>query len=246
MKMGRMDDAPSRSLRDLSARLQQQLEKARTLEDAAQTFVSGFYDANRDSVVLVRLFVTLRLSELPGDLQDFARGLARKAAIDLGPDAFVLTLLGTAGENAEWRQRRRSTGHQAIPLASPDFVAAIPMMSALLEQLGFDLGWIRGEPEIVASKIGQMSGTFYVEDAATAVDSQNRKIIAAEAFVRQHGVKSVLGFGGGYAIGGRFVVTICFLRETITKATAVRFQSFANDFKAKTGAMASDSRRIFA
>lgn len=243
--MGRMDEFSSAALRELSARLKQRLDKANTLEGAAQEFVEGLYDTFRDSIVLTRLFATFRMSELPTNLQDFARGLAQNASVALPPDAFVLTLLGTTGDNGAWRSRRSSVGHRAIPLVSSDFVDAIPMISALLEQLGFDFGWIRGAPEIVASKIGQLGGTFYVEDASTAVDSRNRKIISAQDFVSHYGVKSVVGFGGGYAVCSRFVVTICFLRETITKNTATRFQGLVNDFKGKTGEMASDPSRIF-
>jgi hypothetical protein len=226
-------------------RIEHSIENARTLETASRQLIDCLYSELSQSVVLARVFATLRLSELTPDLQEFARRLARTASLELSQDSFALTLLGTAGESPAWNARLRSVGHQAIPLVSAGFITAIPMMSALLDQMGFDLGWIRGEPGLMARSMGKMAGTFFVEDAATTRDSRGRLVIAAQDFVRQYGVKTVFGFGGGYAIGGRFVVVICFLRQRIGKAAAIRFQSLVNIFKSKTGPFITDPRKIF-
>jgi hypothetical protein len=40
-------------------------------------------------------------------------------------------------------------------------------------------------------------------------------------------------------------VVICFLRQRIGKAAAIRFQSLVNIFKSKTGPFITDPRKIF-
>jgi hypothetical protein len=119
------------------------------------------------------------------------------------------------------------------------------MMSALLEQMGFDLGWIRGEPEIVAQKMGKLAGTFYVAEAGTAKDSKNRLIISAQDFVSEYDVHTVFGVGGGFITSDKFLTAICFLREYIDKETAVLFQGLANIFKSKTQKFIQDKSRYF-
>jgi hypothetical protein len=77
-------------------------------------------------------------------------------------------------------------------------------------------------------------GSFYVENASTSKDSKGRNIIAAQDFVKKYGVKSVFGFGGGYATGGKMLAVICFLNENIDKKKAVNFQSLGPVFIVKT------------
>ena len=221
-------------INSLSNTIKSSLGTETSIELAANKFVSDFYDKFGDSIVLLRLFVAIQYKELPKLIQTFADRLASTASLKLSPDNYVLTLLGTIGKEEEWRNRKKSQGHQGIPLPTPDFVKSIPMMSALLEQLGFNLGWIRGEPDIVAQHVGKLMGSFYVEDAVKTKDSKGRNIIAAQDFVRKYGIKSVFGFGGGYATGGKMLTVICFLNETIDKKLAVNFQSLGPTFIVKT------------
>jgi len=213
-----------------------------SVEETAKNFVTEFYNKFEDSIVLLRLFVAIQYSELPGYIQSFAEKLAGTANLTLSPDNYVLTLFGTIGKEKAWHDRKVSQGHQGIPLPTSDFVKAIPMMSALLEQLGFNLGWIRGDPDIVAQHIGKLMGSFYVEDAATTKDSKGRNIIAAQDFVRKYSVKSVLGFGGGYVTGGKMLTVICFLNENIDKKNAVNFQSLGPVFIVKTQQLVADKK----
>ncbi len=218
-------------IEELRGRIKTDLLGAADLENASQRFVKGLYEYFVDSVVLVRVFVTLKLSEVPENVRVFVENLADGANIRLAPDTHVLTLFGSAGVRQEWNDRRASTGHLGIPLATADFVTAIPMMSAMLEEIGFDLGWIRGEPDIVAHKLQGIGGTFYVDEAATAKDSHGRLIISAQDFVGRYGIRTVFGTGGGFFGTDKFMTMICFLREHITLEQAMTFQLVSTTFK---------------
>jgi hypothetical protein len=236
---------PPNYLRETHDAVEKGLAGVTVLEEAGQRFVETIYKRHRESIVLLRLFVTIPMSELSQDIQNFAQNLAQGAGAGLDSGSHVLTLLGTVGAKPNWNIRTRSKGHLGIPLATSDFVSAIPMLSALLEQLGFDLGWIRGEPEIMAQKMGSMSGTFHVAEASTDKDSKGRKIIAAQDFVEENGVRSVFGVGGGYTLVNKFMVMICFCRESLDKEQAISFQGFANTFKATTQDLVRDKSRFF-
>jgi hypothetical protein len=101
------------------------------------------------------------------------------------------------------------------------------------------------ETAIVTQSLGTVAGVFYVDDAATAVDSAGRPIIADRVFVQEHGVKTVFGFGGAYALTGTFVVAVLFTRERVGRSQAERFMRLANQFKASTMKPVG-RRRVFA
>jgi hypothetical protein len=202
------------------------------------------YTKFKESIVLLRLFLAIQYGELPRFIQVFADKLASTANLKLSSKNYVLTLLGTKGMEKDWDDRKNSNGHQGIPLPTSDFVQAIPMMSALLEQLGFNLGWIRGEPGIVAQHIGKLMGSFYVQDAQTTKDSKDRNIIAAQDFVKRYDVKSVFGFGGGYATGGKMLTVICFLNEAIEKKLAVNFQALGPTFIVQTQNLVANKKYL--
>ncbi len=205
-----------------------------SLESAAMKFVKEIYNTFKESIILLRTFVAIQYGELPNNVQRFADNLAATANLKLYSNSYVLTLFGTIGKDISWHNRIKSKGHQGIPLATADFVKLFPMISVMMEQLKFDLGWLRGEPAIVAQHIGKLMGTFYVEDASTSKDSNGRIIISAQDFVRKYGVKSIFGFGGGYAVGGKMSTIICFLNEKIEKLQAVAFLPLSAAFVSAT------------
>ncbi len=231
----------------LNKSFEEKIGETDNLEEAAHFFVHDLYTLFKDSIQLIRLFITLPMGEIPTDIQIFANNLAKGAGIPvpLERDAKILTLLGTAGVAPEWNDRKQSKGHLGIPLISMAFVNAIPMMSALLEQLGFDLGWIRGEKEIVARSIGSLGGTFYVSDASTTKDSKERLIISSQDFVKKYNIHSVFGFGGGYSQATKFMVTIIFCKEYINQSRATMFQGLTNIFKLKTNPMIKNKNLYF-
>ena len=221
----------------LERRFQRMLHGAPSLEAAAQRYVTTVYDALSESIVLLRLFVTVRYADLPDENR--ARVLAGCKAIRVGDavadDTLVLSLLGTVGAEPQWCDRHASANHAVIPLVSRDFVSGIPMISRLLKQLGVELDWIaRKDTAIVGKTFGFQSGVFYVADAASWVDSENRKIIGAQDFVAKYGVRTVFGVGGGYVGSPVYTAIISFCRDPIEEEKIERFRSHIDRFKAET------------
>ena len=147
----------------------------------------------------------------------------------------ILSLLGTRGRESEWNDRRTSQGHAGIPLASAEFIDSIPMVSRLLKELGAGIDWIdKEDTKIVVRTKGNMAGVFFVLDAKTATDHQGRKIISAQDFVEEYGVKTVFGFGGLYGVGNTFITTIFFSNETLERWQVEQLMFFINMFKSAT------------
>ncbi len=181
-----------------------------------QRFAGLVYQAFQQSIVLIRVFVTVPFEELPPSNHYVVQNLATGAGISalMGPRTPILSLTGTYGVESAWQDRSQSKGHVGIPLVSGNFVDSIPMMSRLLKEPGFDMAWLdsRG-PGMTKQLMGSISGVFYVEDASTAIDSQGRKIISSREFVETYGIKTVFGMGGVYSSCDTFI-TVIFLLET--------------------------------
>ncbi len=228
---------------ELEARVENELGALPTLEEAAQRFVEILFATFEESLVLARLFATVPFSRLPLDAQSAVRGVAQGTGQDTIADSVpVLTLLGTRGMEADWNDRRRSRGHAGIPLGSPDFVEAIPMIASLMRQLGVAVWGVGLDTAIVTQSIGSVAGVFYVDDARTTVDGKGRRVISAQAFVEQYDVRTVFGFGGTYTLRGMFMATVLFTREELTRVQAERFMRLANSFKARTMRLALRGR----
>ncbi len=243
----RIEQATSQNVSDLLAQIEPRIEGAQALENAAQELVATFQQQFDESVVIARAFVTVPYSSLPPENQEFVRNLAESAgaAADLKPATPVLSLIGTYGQETDWRDRRRSKGHVGIPLISSSFVDAIPMISRLLKELGVPMTWVDShDSEIIAKTMDPSGGLFFVDNAAEATDHQGRKIIAAQDFVSSFGVKSVFGAGGVYP-GGQIVVIVVFCRDAFAKAAAEKFLELNSWFRTKTDSLAQ-STKIFA
>ena len=200
-------------------------ESAASMEEAAEAIVEGLHRSLVDAATgdrncaLVRCFKTHRFGQLPAELEGIARAvLARKE-----PDGQMpcLTLLATAGEQPEWNDRRASMGHAAIPLESVEFVERAPMIAALVRQMGLTIeSALYPNTQILLDAEQHAFNVFHVEDAVGA------EAIPGQAFVRQHGVRSVLGFGGLLPSGDLFAV-IMFSRARIPRETADLFRTIA-------------------
>jgi hypothetical protein len=232
----RFDQVTGATIDALEKRTEDELSSLQTLEEAAQRFCDILYTAFEESTVLVRVFATVPFAALPTTNRGFVERLVGTAAREvLGPKTPVLSLLGTRGVVPRWNSRHLSEGHVGIPLASADFVEAIPMIASLVKQLGLAIDRAQDvETAIVTQSLGKIAGVFYVDDAATAVDSKGRRVIAAGEFVQEHGVRTVFGFGGAYGLTGTFIVAVVFTRESVGRGQAERFMRLANQLKAST------------
>jgi hypothetical protein len=231
----------------LERRVQLAVHAATSLEAAAQTYAEQVYATLADSLVLVRVFATVRFADLPQPNREFAQALAATAGVaSVSDETLVLSLLGTMGVEPAWRDRRQSVGHVGIPLLSAEFIGAIPMIARMLKQLGVELDWIsRDDTAIVGKTFGFQSGVFYVSDASRAVDAHGRKIIAAQQFVADHGIETVFGVGGGYVGTPVFATIIGFCRDRIDEPRVERLRSHIDRFKAETNALVK-AGKIFA
>jgi len=222
------------------------VEQSKCLEEAAQGLATELHKQFDESVVLARVYVTAPFDNLPPTNKTFVQNLAESAGAesDLKVTTPVLSLIGTYGQEEDWRDRRNSKGHVGIPLISSAFVGAIPMISRLLHELGVPMDWIdRHETEMIIKTVGREAGLFYVENAAEATDHEGRKIIAAQDFVSDYDVKSVFGIGGAYAQGQVFTI-VAFCRDVFPRDVAEHFVPLTNSFQGKTSTLV-ETNKIF-
>jgi len=186
------------------------------MEDAAGRIARYLYDELGDgsearACALVRVYKTHPYGKLPSDLREFAGDVLGDV-----PDDRVrcFTLLGTAGEEPAWNERRRSEGHQAIPLPSEQLVAQLPMVLQLITQLGLDVATIVEPDPAVTRELSQRTyGVFHVEEA------QGSPHIPAQDFVERYAVRSALGFGG-MLYTGDFYAVVLFSKTAVSEDAA--------------------------
>lgn len=223
-------------VRNLIYRIESELKNCARLQEAAQECARLLYEEFEESIVLARVFMTLPFKALTPRGKQFVTELAGTKNLQhlLNDKTQVLSLLGTYGEQPEWRDRFQSRGHLGIPLLSASFVESIPMVSRLMSDMGISVDrFDETEQNVLVKSLGRAAGVFYVRDARTWLDHQNRKIVSAQDFVEEYGVKTVFGLGGSY-LNGNFVTIILFTRETIEQRRAEAFMTMVNTFKVAT------------
>jgi len=190
--------------------------------EAAQRFIDLLYGQFSASLVLLRLFITVRYDQLPEVDRLFVDGRGRETNTShlIHAATPIFTLLGTRGERPEWNDRRASSHFRCIPLASTAFVASLSMLSRQFESVGFDLGLIDDWEAKVAStgRADRYRGTLYIGDAGTDRDSQGRMIVPRQDFVAASGVRTTLGFGSGYTCHPALVTLFAFTGESIERS----------------------------
>ncbi len=203
-----------------------------------QRIAELLYGEFRESVPLVRVYLTVPFANLPKFNQDFTSTLALAKGVGtlLKPKTPVLSLVGTCGKEPEWNAYTSSKGHVGIPLVGSEFVDSIPMISRLLNELGVGLRWLDAPTGGVSTQVGvgALAGKFYVENAATSVDDRGRKIIPAQGFVEQYGIRSVFGIGGTYLSPSDLLAVIFFTREQLDKVQLDPFMPLLTGIKAAT------------
>ena len=223
----RSHDLANFALRDMvecGRALRRAAEGASSMEGAANAIVR-FLHANlvgsqdgAANCALVRCFKTHRFGQLPPELAERAAASLRHAASSAVP---CLTLLATAGELPEWNDRRQSSGHQVIPLESVEIVERAPMIASLIQQMGLGIeAALYPHPQLILDADQHAFNVFHVEQA------EGDPSIPAQGFVRQYGVRSVLGFGGLLPSGDLFAV-ILFSKVRIRRETAALFRTIA-------------------
>jgi len=142
----------------------------------------------RQACALVRIYKTVRYDELEPEL-----GAVAGVILGGSPAADVrcFTLLATAGDEPAWNDIGSSKGHRTIPLPSVDAVAQIPMLAALIQQLGFELSSVVHGTSLVVNEQERTYNVFHVQEALG-----NPYIPAQDDFVVPYSIRSVVGFGG--------------------------------------------------
>ena len=240
--MSTLNDYSPGEIRDFRERMQTALHDAKNLQAAAQECARLLYEEFPETIVLARLFVTLPFKDLPTRDQAFVTALARAKEIRplLNDKTPVLSLLGTFGAEDAWNDRYQSQTHLGIPLVTANFVESIPMVARLMSDMGLGSDWFnKSEPDILVKNLGRAAGVFYVRDAKTWLDGQNRQIVSGQDFVTAHDIKTVFGLGGSY-LNGSFITMIMFTRETIEQAQAEAFMLLVNTFKTVTLSLVMD------
>jgi sigma-B regulation protein RsbU (phosphoserine phosphatase) len=203
---------------------------ATSMEEVAVEIVGYLRDQFLDktsgdsALSLARLYVTKPSDELETSIQDFARATA--------PDAFgehnvvCLTLLGTAGEEPAWNDRRASLAHKAIPLPSVEALRRSPMIAQLVAQLGVDARHlVEPDPALFRDLAERTYNVFYVPEA---LDSPH--VPVQNSFVIPYGIRSVVGFGGVLPDGMLFAVVL-FSTSPIPAAALDAFGAVALSIK---------------
>jgi hypothetical protein len=201
---------------------------APTMEDAARRLCSFLYEELRTergepACPLVRFYKTHPYLTLPPEVRRFVQ---RLGASEPPLTTRCLTLLATVGERAEWNDRRRSRGHQAIPLVSTEMIERAPMIAQLIRAFGLELSdVVRPSSEVVHELEGKTYGVFHVLEAA-----KSPHIPAQREFVEPYGIRSAVGFGGTLPDGELFAI-ILFARVVVEDHVAQRFRNLALDVK---------------
>lgn len=204
---------------------------SRSMEAVSQRLTEYLYGAlidaeGRPACALVRCFKTSPSNSLPAELRSL-HSVHSNSTDNSEPmlETPFLVLLGTKGEDSKWCDRRRSAGHQAIPLQSVEAVGKAPMIAQLFEEMGLRVA------EVLAP-----SDSFLLESEKRAFNvfhvpvALGSRYVPGQSFVREHGVASVLGFGGLLPTGDLFAL-ILFAKVPITRAVAELFRTVALNAK---------------
>ena len=231
----------------LFKQIERELSDTAPLADITQKSCDAFYETFEQSVVLVRVFVTVPFAMLMEDEQAIGRAvLERKQITDpVESTTPVMTLLGTRGVEKSWCDRLTSQGHRAFPLVSRLLIESMPMTAQLLQVLGSERGSAAPKDAGLTEKAwgAGRAGLFYVEHAAHTVDTQGRKIIGAQSFVEQYNVQTVFGAARAYR-DDLFLVQLFFCRHHVSRERAREFLPLVGILRGTT-IRAIDSNNVF-
>ncbi len=208
---------------ELSQFIKEKCKDMSSFEEVAQELVKILFqafitDSGNSAIVLNRFFKSCSYNDLPNDIQSYIQHKEDKEIIPT--ENKYLTLLGTWGDLEEWRYRKKSKNYKAFPLNDPHVLDKFPMLSAVFDQIGFNLPDIAvPDKSIIVDRQDTEYGFFFVKDARGS-----KKIPKQAEFVELFGVKSAFGFGGSYRNNNIYAV-IVFSRESISNKITKLFLS---------------------
>lgn len=209
-----------RGLAELCTRISDCSTAATSMEQVAGRAIAVLRNAftgddGRSDIVLARLFVTSSTTALPAELRDRARAQCLQDGTGTGTGRNLL-LLATEGDLPAWCDRRRSRAHEVLTLGDPAHLGSMPMVAALVSHLGLDVdGFLRGN-----HSTENELGVFFVREAL------GDPAIPDQHFVREHGVRAVLGFGDVLP-GGEVFTVVVFTRSPVADEVAAMFRTLA-------------------
>ncbi|WP_406279364.1 SpoIIE family protein phosphatase [Embleya sp. NBC_00896] len=206
-----------------SSELRQVTADSPTMEDAARAIVQHLRATFRDphtgrpQLVLTRLFQTMPWRNLTPDLEE--RALHRQPDLVPHPDLRCLTLLATTGDHPDWCDRTRSRHHQIAAFPSAEAVRRAPMISAMLDQLGVT-------PEQIVAGPLPTDNDWDRHDIHHIPDALTSGAVPDKDFIRDNGIKSVVGYAGNLPDGELFTV-LMFTRVHVPARIAELFRTVA-------------------
>ncbi|GAM10804.1 hypothetical protein OR1_03101 [Geobacter sp. OR-1] len=217
-----------------------------TAQDAAQMLVDALFNRFSESLVLLRLFVTMRYDRLmePDRLFVNARGRDSGTSHLIHDATPIFTLLASRGTRPEWNDRTRSEHFRCIPLPSAAFVSSLSMLSRQFASVGLDTScfddW--GQTVVVTGCADRFRGVLHIRDSAADTDGQGRKIVPRQQFVAEHRVKSSFGFGSGYPNHPTLVTLFAFTSEELGEQAMAPVPGLLEAFIAATGPLVGAGR----
>ncbi|PPK70946.1 SpoIIE family protein phosphatase [Actinokineospora auranticolor] len=193
-----------------TADLRRRAEEAPDFAAAVESLVRGLRDSFTDAagapvLPLVRLYTTRDHAELT------PRQRAHVARHHGETDARCLVLAASAGELPAWNDPGTARWSRIIPVPSP---STLPMVAAMASRLGLAID------DVISGPLPG-SGGFGVVHVPDALGSA---FVPDQRFVVEHGIASVVGFGGVLPGGTAFCVLL-FSRVAVPAETAEQFQA---------------------
>jgi hypothetical protein len=209
-----------------------------TVQDAAQMLVDSLFNRFCESLVLLRMFVTMRYDRLTAADRLFVDARSRDSGTShlIHGATPVFTLLASRGIRPEWNDRNRSEHFRCIPLPSAAFVSSLSMLSRQFASVGLDANCFDDWERTVAATgcADRFRGVLYVRDSAADTDSQGRKIVPRQQFVAENGVKSSFGFGSGYLNHPTLATLFAFTSEELDEQAMAPVPGLLEAFIAAT------------
>jgi two-component system NtrC family sensor kinase len=220
--MYRLDAFKLSDMASCSADIRQFGLESDSFEEAAEKIIRYFYsnfctEQGDPALSLARIFKTVRFDGLDDELRRLAQQNFESVS-----DTRFLALMASVGELSNWNDRRSSRSHRLVPLSDTAALRAnMPMIAALLREYdSYGTDPDQNGPSANAGYILEPDqkrfNVFYVPEASSCA------LITDQDFVKQFGIRTVLGFGGMLNSSSSFWI-VMFCRVFVPKEIAQMF-----------------------